>query len=79
MKSKHEFVWNVDVAKTIQAVGLLILLIYGMYHGYNKVDDFLDLKGVELGIAQMSVEAEVAAAQAPLRVSACAPCDCDRP
>ena len=69
---KQEITWNIDVARTIQAIGLLILLIYGMYNGYNKVDDFLDLRELEVGIAQMEVE--VAAAQMPLL--ACEPCVC---
>ena len=72
---KQEITWNIDVAKTIQALGLLILLIYGMYHGYMKVDDFLDLKEMEIGVAKMGVEAEVAATQMPLL--ACAPCICE--
>ena len=73
---KQEITWNIDVAKTIQAIGLLILLLYGMYHGYNKVDDFLDLKEVEVGIAKMGVEADIAASQMPLQ--ACAPCICEQ-
>jgi len=68
---KQEITWNIDVAKVIQAIGLLILLLYGMYHGYNKVDDFLDLREIEVGIAQ----AEVAAVQNQ-PVLGCAPCIC---
>jgi len=70
---KHEIIWTIDVAKIIQALGMLILLIYGMYQGYNKVDDFLDLREVEIGIAQMEAETN------SMRVSAqagAAPCIC---
>jgi len=73
---KQEITWNIDVAKTIQSIGLLILLLYGMYHGYNKVDDFLDLKETEIGIAKMGVEANIVASQMPML--ACAPCICEQ-
>jgi len=70
MKMKQEIIWNIDLAKTIQAIGLLVLLIYGMYHGYNKVDDFLEIKELEVGIAQMEAETNAAAGL----LSACEPC-----
>ena len=72
MPTKHEVVWNIDVAKILQAIGVLILLIYGMYQGYNKVDDFLDLKEMEVGIARMEAELQ----SNNLQAVACAPCVC---
>ena len=70
--ASHQVSWVVDLAKVIQAFGVIMLLIYGMYHGSNKIDDFLDIKELEVGIAQMEAEANFMSLQAV----ACAPCIC---
>jgi len=73
---KQEISWQIDVARVIQALGLLILLIYGMYQGYDRVDDFLDICELEVGIARM--EAESNSQMLQLQAPACAPlCVCE--
>ena len=70
--ASHQVNWVVDLAKVIQAIGVIMLLIYGMYHGSNKIDDFLDIKEKEVGIAQLEAEFN----SMSLQTVACAPCVC---